>query len=382
MDKQFYKNILNISLQMAQTRELVPLLDLAMKSALELVGAEYGHFILVNADGGLVFQISLDKDGNRIENPETQVSMTILDKVIDTQEALIVVDAVDNIEFENASSVTELELRSVICVPLTTFSQKLGAVYIENRSQANVFENEDIETLAFFGSQAAVFIENALLNEDLEGEVKNRTAELTRINERLTLEIANRINTEDALQRANLDLQRMTAIDDLTQIFNRRHFYKYLSLEWPRLAREKSPISVILCDIDHFKQFNDTYGHLAGDSCLQQIAEWLEDSIKRPADLVARYGGDEFAFILPNTDLEGAQNVAVRIQNKLNEQSLTLEKTGACEVVTLCMGISTTIPQLDKKPDILVEAADEALYEAKAQGRNKIIAKEILESSE
>ncbi len=178
MDEHFLKEVLNISLQMAQTRTLEPLLAYAMGAALKLVGAEYGYLILRNPDGSLDFRVSLDKHGQVVEDPKSQVSQTILDKAIATKQPLVLLNALDNEAFRHAHSVVGLKLRSVMCVPLITYRQPLGAIYVENRSRAEIFDNDDLKPLTFFAAQAAVFIENAILNENLEGQVRARTVEL------------------------------------------------------------------------------------------------------------------------------------------------------------------------------------------------------------
>ncbi len=185
MDEKFFKQLLDINLQMAQTRTLEPLLEYAMRAALELVGAEYGYLILCNPDTTLDFRVSMDRHGEIIANPETQVSRTILDEVITAQEPLVLLDALGDVSFGGASSVTDLGLRSVMCVPLTTYRQTLGAIYVENRSEAKVFAAEDVNPLTYFATQAAIFIENALLNEDLETQVQAHTTELSETNTQL-----------------------------------------------------------------------------------------------------------------------------------------------------------------------------------------------------
>ncbi len=375
MDTQFFKTLLDINRQMAQTRNLGPLLEYAMRSALDLVGAEYGYLILLQPDGELDCRVSMDREGNSIEYPETQVSRTIIDEVIADKKPLVILDALDDVSFSDSSSVTELELRSVMCVPLTTYRQTLGVIYVENRSQADVFEDSDLDPLTYFSDQAAVLIENALLNEDLEAQVSARTTELSEANGLLTQEVSERTQAENALQKANLELQRLAVLDDMTQIANRRRFDEYLHNEWTRLTREKAPLSLIMGDIDYFKPYNDTYGHPAGDQTLKQIARAISRAVKRPGDLVARYGGEEFSVVLPTTDIDGAMKVANRIQVEIQNLSISHARSEVGEFVTLSLGVSTIRPKLESSPDELVAAADEALYEAKAQGRNRIITK-------
>jgi diguanylate cyclase (GGDEF)-like protein/PAS domain S-box-containing protein len=173
-----------------------------------------------------------------------------------------------------------------------------------------------------------------------------------------------------ALEEANRELQNLANLDGLTQIVNRRGFDDYLQREWNRLTREESPLSLLLCDIDHFKLYNDTHGHIAGDQCLRQIAQAIAIPLKRPADLIARYGGEEFAVVLPNTTAEGAIQVAELIQLQVQQLQIVHGRSPVARHVTISIGIATTVPIQQVPPDALVAVADGALYQAKAQGRN------------
>lgn len=181
--------------------------------------------------------------------------------------------------------------------------------------------------------------------------------------------------TETALQKANEKLQQLATMDGLTQIANRRRFDDRLKQEWRRLGRESAALSLILCDIDHFKLYNDTYGHQAGDDCLRTVARTMADTARRPADLVARYGGEEFAVILPNTDGEGAVRVALEIREAVRGRELAHSSSPVGPSVTLSLGVATMIPNPQIPPENLVEAADQALYEAKEQGRDRVVQK-------
>jgi diguanylate cyclase (GGDEF)-like protein len=175
------------------------------------------------------------------------------------------------------------------------------------------------------------------------------------------------------LQQANQELQRLASYDGLTQVANRRCFDDTLQSEWLRLAREQASLSLILCDVDYFKLYNDTYGHLAGDDALRQVAKAISQAVKRPADLVARYGGEEFAVILPNTDVEGAIAVARDIQNYVCGLQIPHTNSQVSEFITISLGIATIIPHSQSSAASLVAAADQGLYQAKAQGRNCIV---------
>lgn len=170
---------------------------------------------------------------------------------------------------------------------------------------------------------------------------------------------------------ANQELQKLALSDGLTCLANRRRFDEHLTDEWQRLARDKQPLSIILCDLDHFKRYNDSFGHPAGDRCLIRIARALLNGPQRPADLVARYGGEEFAIILPNTDTHGAWRIAKKIHDSIRSLKIAHAPDNEAPYVTVTMGVSTVIPGHDTTPQMLVQASDLALYHAKQQGRNR-----------
>ncbi|WP_414548919.1 diguanylate cyclase domain-containing protein [Anabaena sp. CCY 0017] len=173
------------------------------------------------------------------------------------------------------------------------------------------------------------------------------------------------------LQQANQQLENMALVDQLTQIANRRSFDHKLHDVWQNLLREQGFVSLLLCDIDYFKQYNDTYGHTAGDDCLLFVAQALQQTIKRSTDLAARYGGEEFVVILTNTDTEGAIQVAEEIRTAMQQLNIPHAASAVKGYVTLSIGIATLIPTPDMVPLDLISAADQALYQAKAQGRNR-----------
>ena len=197
----------------------------------------------------------------------------------------------------------------------------------------------------------------------------------TKFLQRLTAQVTVSIRQSQLccqLQTTNQELQQLAIFDGLTRIANRRYFDLVLDKEWHRLTREQKPLSLILCDVDHFKAYNDTYGHQQGDRCLQQIAEILKQSSRRPADLVARYGGEEFAVILPNTDAKGALFIAQTIARKLAQKQLPHQKSPVSKYVTCSMGIATTVPNSDRTSASIIETADRLLYRAKKAGRDRI----------
>ena len=167
-------------------------------------------------------------------------------------------------------------------------------------------------------------------------------------------------------------LTRIGMIDGVTGIPNRRRFDEIMSLEWRRAIRSSQPLSLIMCDIDYFKNYNDTYGHLEGDACLRKVANKLCDLLKRPGDLVGRWGGEEFACILPETDIIGAMTVAERIRKGIIDLTIPHVSSPIAPVVTVSLGVTTMVPQAGQDPIELVRRSDEALYKAKRAGRNQI----------
>lgn len=189
-------------------------------------------------------------------------------------------------------------------------------------------------------------------------------------------DITERKQAENALKEANQILEQLANIDGLTQVANRHHFEAKLIYSWQTSAQFQYPLSLILADIDYFKRFNDTYGHQAGDVCLRKIAEAINRAARRAADVVARYGGEEFAVILLNTDLEGANFVARAIQREVAYLQIKHERSKVADYVTLSLGIATLVPSQTDTPTVLVEMADQAMYEAKKEGRNCIVARQ------
>jgi two-component system chemotaxis family response regulator WspR len=177
--------------------------------------------------------------------------------------------------------------------------------------------------------------------------------------------------SQQALARANAELQKLAALDGLTGIANRRRFDEAARLEWQRGRRRSAPLSLLLCDVDSFKLYNDHFGHPAGDLCLKKTAAVLTNQLKRPADLAARYGGEEFAILLPDTGLEGALQLAEACRAEL-ERLVLPHPRGGCGIVTMSIGVACSVPDQYGSMEQLIEAADSALYAAKRGGRNRV----------
>jgi two-component system chemotaxis family response regulator WspR len=179
--------------------------------------------------------------------------------------------------------------------------------------------------------------------------------------------------SQDELARANQELQKLAALDGLTGIANRRRFDEALGVEWQRARRQHAPLSLLLCDVDCFKAYNDSLGHPAGDLCLKKTAAVLTAQLKRPADLAARYGGEEFTILLPDTDLAGALKLADDCRRQLQQAAMP-HAGGVGGMVTMSIGVACAAPAEGGSAEALVTAADAALYEAKRGGRNRVCA--------
>jgi diguanylate cyclase (GGDEF)-like protein len=169
---------------------------------------------------------------------------------------------------------------------------------------------------------------------------------------------------------ANQELGKLSYTDGLTKIANRRAMDEFIDNEWLRAIRNKSSISLVLIDIDFFKLFNDTYGHLKGDEALKKVATKLKNIVGRPGDMVARYGGEEFVFVL--TDTKNAKFVANNCRQSIKDLQIPHKSSKAAEVLTISVGYCTVVPEKGTEPSLIIDAADKALYKAKENGRDRV----------
>ncbi|MBK7327067.1 MAG: diguanylate cyclase [Propionivibrio sp.] len=183
------------------------------------------------------------------------------------------------------------------------------------------------------------------------------------------------------LDSANQELKRLTSLDGLTGIPNRRHFDEVLAREWRRAMRQGEELSILMCDIDFFKNFNDTFGHQKGDECLRQVANALADSLDRGGDLLARYGGEEFIAVLPGTTLEGASFIAAQMRQSICQLNISHPDTPFGKV-TASFGVASAVAMPETDPLKIVGAADTAMYKAKKSGRNRVFRTTSLDPQE
>ena len=179
-------------------------------------------------------------------------------------------------------------------------------------------------------------------------------------------------NQLNELQQANQHLKLLANLDSLTQLSNRRGFDDYIQKEWERMQRIKAPLSLIMCDVDFFKNYNDRYLHPNGDKCLIKVAVAMRKTVRRSGDLVARYGGEEFAIVLPNTNVLGATSVAENVRTAIKNLQIAHEDSSVCPYVTISVGVSTIIPSQSNDFQALIHATDRALYQSKSQGRDRV----------
>jgi diguanylate cyclase (GGDEF)-like protein len=302
-----------------------------------------------------------DNEGAQIPLP-----VTLISQVLYGGEAVVLQDAAHEGQFARDPYVLKFQPVSILCVPLRR-ERFEGILYMENRLASGVFTEERVEVIQLLAAQASVAIENARLYEQvqdyshtLEQKVVERTSRLEQLNQ---------------------ELQGLADRDGLTGVANRRRGDSYLEEVWTRLRREKQHLSVIMLDVDHFKAFNDTYGHQAGDECLIAVAEAVYAQLLRPTDLVARYGGEEFIIILPNTDGAGVAHVAEQIRRAVEEMAIEHAHSSVGAMVTVSAGTATMVPGVMGGTEQLLREADIALYRAKRMGRNQVhAAPEVPES--
>ncbi len=256
---------------------------------------------------------------------------------------------------ERAATLRALDEATVLEIPEVAFRQHVGRSPESLMALLRVFSErarQDLEALTS---------DNAKL-QSYAAEAERQNAELVAV--RRELEEKNRL------------LERLSSLDTLTQVANRRRFDTVLRQEWRRAQRDGSVLSLVFCDVDDFKAYNDARGHQAGDECLARVAEAMAGSLNRPADLVARYGGDEFVALLVDTDAAGARLVAGRMREAVAALGIEHPDSRTADHVTLSLGIGTLVPRPAQAPEDLVRLADRALYAAKDGGRDRVAALE------
>ncbi|NJO98231.1 MAG: diguanylate cyclase [Pleurocapsa sp. CRU_1_2] len=241
----------------------------------------------------------------------------------------------------------------------------------EHKLKAFEYGASDYITKPFQIEEVIARINNQLQTSRFKIELKAKNAHLER-------ELLKRQLAAKKLSNLNQQLGKLAAVDALTEIANRRIFDEFFRREWQRGQREQHYLALILCDIDHFKLYNDNLGHQSGDYCLKRVAQAITKAVNRPADLVARYGGEEFAIILPQTSGQNALRVAETIRLQVKQLCLPHPESTAGNYVSLSLGVSCVIPGSKYNQEQLLATADQALYQAKKQGRDRSVLQAII----
>jgi diguanylate cyclase (GGDEF)-like protein len=267
-------------------------------------------------------------------------------------EILVVEDATRDDRFARDGYFAGVECCSLLFVPIRKQGISRAMLLLENRLSRGAFSADRLDAVSLIAGQLAVSLDNALMYASLEKNVAERTRELRETNQRLEI---------------------LSNTDPLTGLFNRRCFMEALDTEWRRAVRTRSGIGIAMIDVDHFKKYNDHYGHLAGDACLRQVAAALQGSVRQDLDVAARYGGEEFAVVMPNIDADPARLVAERVRGAVIGLGV-LHAQSDIGWVSVSIGIAAAVPSGDMVAEDLIRLADGALYDAKRNGRNRVCA--------
>lgn len=249
----------------------------------------------------------------------------------------------------------EKELKSAIFCPLMLENKKIGLLTLQSYEEAAYGEDE-FDIVKILGAYMAIALNNSIQNSILSKEIEERKS------------------AQEKLKVLNAKLTKLSIVDELTGAYNRRYLTETISDEWYKASRTKSPLSLIILDVDKFKQYNDTYGHLQGDVCLKEVTKVLLKAAKRENDIVCRYGGDEFVILLPYTELEGARIIAEKMREEVEKLGIPHMTSDVSDVVTITLGVACVVPDFKQSHEVLLGIADEALYRAKSKSRNVVIA--------
>jgi len=363
MDTSFLLHFLEVSRQMMALRAFGTLLRYLVDEAIKLTGAEYGYIVLLRSDQTLDFRVKRNRQGEEIADANDQVSMTILKKVMTNAKPMVLHDAINDPDFNISQSVKQLHLRSLMCAPLISVrGVAIGAIYVENRSVRNRFREENLLPLILFANQAAVAIENAAQHEELEARVTERTQEIQQALQKLQAEVMERRRVEE-------ELWRLATFDALTGVLNRRSFFEQAQQQFGNALANRTPLALLVLDLDRFKQINDQFGHQTGDRSLQFFTQLCQATLPQP-HLLGRLGGEEFAVLLPAPQSERVLPIAEQLCRACDQTKLLTEQ----HVVhfTVSVGVAA-LHATDSTFDQLLDRADQNMYRAKHSGGNRVI---------
>ena len=315
--------------------DLDRVLDLIIQKAIQIVDAERGSLMLFDPQSEeLYIKSSVGLSKKTISGIRIKPGEGITGWVFKEGKPLLIKEGAKDLRFKKFEEI-EVELKSIISVPLKIKNQAMGVINAYNKRESDVFNTDDLQLLSAFANQAAIAIQNAQLHQEIKG---------------------------------------LSITDCLTDLYNFRYLQERLEEETKRAQRFRRPLALIMADIDHFKEFNDIYGHPEGNKVLKVLANILKDNV-REIDIVGRYGGEEFIIILPEADREEAQKIAERIRIKVEEYSFQNKEdrlNNPNRKITLSLGITSCF-QESISPQNLIYKVDQALYQAKRKGRNRVV---------
>ncbi len=346
------QSLIKANQTLSQQIQLDTLLERMLALMLENAGAERGAIVVADEHEGLRLETlgALAPGGalqcQRLSLPLAEAGallpLALLEAVRQSRQSLVLGPRDER--YAQQPYLLGQAPKSVLCLPVLNQGQLVALVYLENRLLEEAFTLRHLQTLQVLGAQAAISLVNARLVETLEQKVAARTEAL----------------------------RQMTMKDGLTGIANRRAFDERLELEWRRSRRQQQPLALLMVDIDHFKPYNDRYGHLEGDRCIQLVAQTLAQAATRAGDLVARYGGEEFVLLLPQTDLAAALGMAQACAEALRKQGIVHQASPVAAQVSLSIGVAVLEADEQAPAETLIARADAALYRAKRAGRDRI----------
>jgi diguanylate cyclase (GGDEF)-like protein len=358
------REIHEVTTSLSQSSDIKELFEEIMDSLLLPLKHMDAAAILMAGDNTsrLTEVISRIREGR--ENNKGQVCQSVVDRVMKEARALMIMNPARKKETGFSRSVEGERRIPVICVPLVTKKEIRGLIYVRSARAPQGFGKDDVLFINHLGHPAALAIENTLLHE------KNRQSEEALEKARDEVETKVKERTHE-LMEANRKLNELSVTDGLTGLYNHRYFVRALEAEYKRAIRYKRSLALLLLDIDHFKNVNDTYGHPCGDLVLKEIAALLKGCL-RSADVAARYGGDEIAVILPETSESKASEVAEKLRRQLEKSSFEWE--GNSFSLTCSIGVAAVPETHINHWNELLCSADKSLYRAKGKGRNHVMA--------
>ena len=356
------QQIFEISKSLTQSLDIKEVYEKILDSLfLHFKKLEAGTILLRDEGSGTFSQVA-SKIRDKCRSKGLCISRSIVRQAIEQLKAVMITDTSQDTAVGFSESVKVNRIVSAMCVPLITKTGTLGVIYVYSNDSPQGFRKEDLFFVTSISNPAAVAIENALLHE----KSRQSQEELRRARDELEVKVQERTSE---LREANAKLRELSVTDDLTGLFNRRYLVRALEAEFIRTIRYKRNFSLLLFDIDDFKQINDRYGHSCGDAVLIKLTSLVMGCV-RSSDMVARYGGDEIAILLPETKMSKATEVAEKLRSLI--EGTPFEWHGETFNVTCSIGIASAPDDGIADWNDLLDKADQALYRGKGMGKNVV----------